>query len=57
LQITSFASKTWENYLQQGMGSNVWNIVFEAKYIIRLELGKEDMCYTFKSLTLELPHH
>jgi hypothetical protein len=39
------------------MGLNVWNIVLEAKYKIRLELGKEDMSFTCKSLTLELPHH
>jgi hypothetical protein len=39
------------------MGLNVWNIALEAKYKIRLELGKEDMSFTCKSFISELPHH
>jgi hypothetical protein len=39
------------------MGLNVWNVAFEAKYKIRLELGKEDMSFTCKSFTSKLLHH
>ncbi len=46
-----------KNTHNKGMGLNVWNIVLEAKYKIRLEHGKEDTCFTYKSLTSKLPHH
>jgi hypothetical protein len=38
------------------MELNLWNIALEAKYKISLEHGKEDMCFTCKSLTSKLPH-
>jgi len=39
------------------MGLNVWNIALEAKYIIRLEHGKENMSITCKSHISKLLHH
>jgi hypothetical protein len=39
------------------MGLNVWNIVFETKYKISLEDGKEDMSITYKSCISKLFHH
>ncbi len=38
------------------MGLNVWNIALEAKYKIKLEHGKVDMSFTYKSFTSELSH-
>jgi hypothetical protein len=39
------------------MGLNVWNIDFEAKYIISLEHGKENMSITCKSHASKKFHH
>jgi hypothetical protein len=38
-------------------GLNVWNIVLQEKYKIRLEHGKEGMSFTYKSFTSKLLHH
>jgi len=46
-----------ENTYGKEMGLNVWNIALEAKYRIKLEHGKEDMSFTYKSLVLEFLHH
>ncbi len=35
----------------------MWNIALEAKYKIKLEHGKVDMSFTYKSFTSELSHH
>ncbi len=35
----------------------MWNIALEAKYIITLEHGKEDMSIAYKSHVSKLLHH
>jgi hypothetical protein len=44
------------NTCDKEMGLNLQNIVFEAKYKINLECGKEDMSISCKSHVLELLH-
>ncbi len=38
-----------KNTYNKEMGLNEWNIALETKYKIRLEHGKEDMSFTYKS--------
>jgi hypothetical protein len=46
-----------KNTCSKKNGLNVWNIVLQTKYRIRLEHGKEGMSFTYKSLASKLPHH
>jgi hypothetical protein len=39
------------------MGLNLWNIVLETNYRIKLEHKNEDMSFTCKSFVSELLHH
>jgi hypothetical protein len=49
--------KHGKNLATKKMGLNVWNIALEAKYIISLKHGKENMSITCKSHASKLLHH